>query len=382
MRPVPKALKSQLLNLLHQTFNENIWASKALQRCFKTQKRLGSRDRRFLAERLYEIVRHFRKLLWTVGEELSSFYTEAVLKKVIQSFEAQEHLKVCDNFAIEESFPDLLYKRVVQELGEKRAKSVLKALNRQADVYLRANTLKIDAFDLKKALEAEGVEVEPMLDLECGLKLKERKNVFLTKSFKKGFFEVQDGASQKISPFLQVEPKMRVLDACSGAGGKTLHLAALMKNKGRIVATDVHQKKQEELKKRLKRSGVDIVSIKRAESKVFKRLQNSIDRLLLDVPCSGLGVLKRKPDMKWKWTAKDFDELQEKQKNILCDYEKAVKPHGKMVYATCSILPSENQMQIQAFLAQKSHWKLEEEMIQWPDESGFDGFYAARCVRL
>jgi 16S rRNA (cytosine967-C5)-methyltransferase len=202
-------------------------------------------------------------------------------------------------------------------------------------------------------------------------------------AFKEGLFEVQDASSQCVAPFLQVEPGMKVIDACAGGGGKTLHIGALMQNKGRILALDVHQWKLNELRKRCGRAGVDVAETRMIEgSKSIKRLAGYADRVLLDVPCSGLGVLRRNPDAKWKLSNEEIDRLIIEQQDILTRYSVMVKPGGKLVYATCSVLPSENEDQVQKFLAKHGDdWTLEEEMKINPAESGHDGFYGARLVR-
>jgi 16S rRNA (cytosine967-C5)-methyltransferase len=181
-----------------------------------------------------------------------------------------------------------------------------------------------------------------------------------------------------IAPFLKVDPGMRVIDACAGAGGKTLHLAALMKNKGRIIAMDVEGWKLEELQKRARRAGVSNLETRVIESsKTVKRLENSADRLLLDVPCSGLGVLKRNPDAKWKLSPEFISEVKELQQHILEDYGTMLKKDGLMVYSTCSVLPSENEEQVEKFLEKTSgNFELVEQKHSWPSD-GFDGFYMA-----
>ena len=171
---------------------------------------------------------------------------------------------------------------------------------------------------------------------------------------------------------------MRVIDACAGAGGKSLHLAALMQNKGKILALDVHTNKLEQLRKRAKRAGIDIIETRLIEgTKTIKRLVNSADALLLDVPCSGLGVLRRNPDSKWKLKPERLLELQDLQKKLLRDYSQMLKVGGRMVYATCSILPSENQRQVQDFLSQHKNFELLAEKTLRPDIEGYDGFYFA-----
>ena len=177
---------------------------------------------------------------------------------------------------------------------------------------------------------------------------------------------------------------MKVVDACAGGGGKALHLAAMMRNKGKIHALDIHAWKLAELKKRAARAGADIIETREIEgSKTIKRLAAHADRLLLDVPCSGLGVLRRNPDSKWKLSAEEVDRLVALQAEILENYARMVKPGGKLVYATCSILPSENERQVQAFLARHGDvWQLEAELRRNPAQGGFDGFYAARLVQV
>ncbi len=193
---------------------------------------------------------------------------------------------------------------------------------------------------------------------------------------------MQDAGSQLIAPFLKAEPGMRVIDACAGAGGKTLHLASIMENKGRIISMDVEQWKLDELQKRAKRAGASIIETRLIDgTKTIKRLENSADRLLLDVPCSGLGVLKRNPDAKWKLSPKAIEEVKVKQAEIISDYSSMLKKGGIMVYATCSILPSENKSQVNKFLdAQKGGFELLEERTVNPSE-GFDGFYIARILK-
>ena len=179
---------------------------------------------------------------------------------------------------------------------------------------------------------------------------------------------------------LEVEPGMRVVDACAGGGGKSLHLAALMQNKGQLISLDTLAWKLDELKVRARRAGVSNIETRPIENnKVIKRMYGTADRLLLDVPCSGLGVLRRNPDSKWKLTEAQLTQLLETQQTILQSYSPMVKSGGKMVYATCSILPSENRSQVDHFLASEAGkgWELVKDRSILPQEEGFDGFYMA-----
>jgi 16S rRNA (cytosine967-C5)-methyltransferase len=176
---------------------------------------------------------------------------------------------------------------------------------------------------------------------------------------------------------------MRVVDACAGAGGKTLHLASLMENKGQLIALDIYEKKLEDLKKRAKRNGVHNVDTRLITStKIIKKLNNTADRLLIDAPCSGLGVIRRNPDSKWKLQPEQIERLKETQAEILDNYSQIVKVGGKMVYATCSILPSENEMQVEKFLENHNEFKLLSERKISPAQSGFDGFYMALLEKI
>lgn len=175
---------------------------------------------------------------------------------------------------------------------------------------------------------------------------------------------------------------MRVIDACAGAGGKSLHLAAIMQNKGKVLCLDIEDWKLTELRKRASRNKIKIIETRHIDTnKVIKRLQESCDRLLLDVPCSGLGVLRRNPDAKWKINAGLLEKMKSFQRDILKRYSTMLRPGGLMVYATCSILPSENSKQIAYFCDEHRHFQLEEEKIISPALSGFDGFYMARLKK-
>ena len=208
----------------------------------------------------------------------------------------------------------------------------------------------------------------------------ERANVFKTEAFKKGYFEVQDASSQLVAAYLDVEPGMKVVDTCAGAGGKTLHLSALMQNKGQIIAMDIYESKLRKLKVRAKRNKAHNIDLKVIDStKVIKKLHNKADRVLIDAPCSGLGVLRRNPDSKWKLQPEFIDNIKKTQQEVLQNYSKMVKPGGKLVYATCSVLPSENQEQVAKFLNSESgkEFTFVKDKKILASESGYDGFYMA-----
>jgi 16S rRNA (cytosine967-C5)-methyltransferase len=282
---------------------------------------------------------------------------------------------------IKESVPDWLDDMAVCELGDAWP-PLLSALNKTAPVVLRANTLKTSPAALAASLENAGIRTFPSTFAEHALLLEEFSNVFTLSLYHNGYFEVQDSGSQMIAPFVDAKPGMRVIDACAGTGGKTLHLAALMQNKGRIIALDTAIWKLDVLKQRALRAGVSIIETKPIETtKVIKRLAGTADRVLIDAPCSGLGVLRRNPDAKWKITPSKLQKLIADQRDILGSYCRMVKPGGILIYATCSILPSENRRQVDNFLASHPEFTFSEDKTIGPDKFNSDGFYMARMKR-
>jgi 16S rRNA (cytosine967-C5)-methyltransferase len=385
MKPLHAPIQRAVLDSLERIFYQNSAAEKVVDWNLKNQKKWGARDRRQYAEAVYEIVRHWRFLyLAACGCEPSTDLQVGDLEKIIAYHLADAETKT-DQFttAQKESIPDWLYEYCQSEIGADWPK-LLSALNRPAPQYLRVNELLVTRGLLQKRLASDTIETEVVPEVASALRLKERKNVFTTNAFKEGLFEMQDAGSQKIAVFLAPQPGERVVDACAGAGGKTLHLAALMQNKGQLLALDVHQWKLDELKKRARRAKVSCIETRLIEStKVIKRLEESADRLLLDVPCSGLGVLRRHPDTKWKLQKKDLEDLAVLQADILARYTKMVRPGGVVVYSTCSILPSENHERVQSFLnsPEGQEFELISEWTITPLTFDCDGFYAASLKR-
>jgi 16S rRNA (cytosine967-C5)-methyltransferase len=282
---------------------------------------------------------------------------------------------------IRESYPDWIDNICYKELG-KEWDAIASALNKPAVMVLRANSLKTTRDELKAILAEDGIEtVEQELSPEA-LQLVFSRNVFRSESFANGLFEVQDSASQLVSDFLEVKAGMRVIDACAGSGGKTLHLAAIMKNKGKIIALDYKEFKLDELRKRASRAGANIIEAKVVENlKVVKRMHETADRVLLDMPCSGLGVLRRNPDSKWILQAEELERVKLQQQQLLQQYSQMCKVGGKVVYAVCSILPSEGEQQVATFLKNNANFELTGEKRYSPAMFECDGFYMAKMVR-
>jgi len=392
------------IDSLNAIFNQNQYVDKVVQQALKKDRRWGSHDRKFVAETIYEIIRY--KRLYTEIAGVKTLYSRDDLWKVFavwavlrsypipnwKQLEGTPERKIKGRFdtlskerRFRESIPDWMDELGVTELGEEIWTKELAAQNQQAKVVLRVNTLKITKEKLRSILMDENISTQTLKEYPDALVLEERANVFLTEAFKNGFFEVQDASSQRVAYFLDVKEGMRVVDTCAGAGGKTLHLASLMKNKGQIIALDIYEGKLKQLKLRAKRNGVFNLDYRLIEStKVIKKLHNKADRVLIDAPCSGLGVLRRNPDAKWKLHPDFIQNIIKTQQQILNDYSKILKIGGKMVYATCSVLPSENQNQIQQFLKTENgkQFKFVKEDKILAHQSGFDGFYMALLEKI
>lgn len=386
-------LEERVLHAWREVFFSSKYVDQVLDREFQSQKKWGARDRRAFAEVLFDGVRWRRKIWWAAGLEESAELPD--LRKFLGCLrDGAWRTKKAPTPAIHESIPDWL-----EEFGanDRQAawEGIRNSFNLRSPVDLRVNSLKVPREEALVALSREQIDADTIPGLPWGISLRERQNVFRSKAFELGLFEVQDRGSQRIAPLCQVEPGMRIIDACAGAGGKSLHLAALMKNRGKIVSLDVNSKKLQELRERSSRAGVDIVETRLIDSsKVIKRLEGSADRVLLDVPCSGLGVLRRNPDTKWKLHLEEIHRLMALQTEILESYSAMVKPGGLLIYATCSILKCENDFQIEQFLgkygtstknsnptaSRKSSLRFEvvEQVRIDPDQGQGDGFFA--CV--
>ena len=400
MKLIHRNLLIGIHDALQETFFEDKkYADKVIERLLKANKKWGSQDRAVVSEIFYNIIRWRKRLEYYIGEgaKPNNIY-RLILAYLLWSnteykrFDEFSGLKIADILtkikketfptkAIEHSVPEWLVEILEQELGSVWEREVI-ALNEQASTILRANTLKISPKSLVDELACENISAFTINGYPDAVQLEEKKNVFLTSAFKDGFFEVQDASSQKIGRFLEVAEGQRVVDACAGAGGKTLHLSALMKNKGQIIALDIFEWKLAELKRRAKRAGAHNIETRLiSDNKVIKRLHEKADRLLIDAPCSGLGVLKRNPDSKWKIDTEFIDRIKVEQQKILQDYSKMLKKGGKMIYATCSILPSENNLQVEKFLSNNPDFRLVKDEKIMPSQ-GYDGFYMALIERI
>ncbi|MEO6939338.1 MAG: methyltransferase domain-containing protein [Candidatus Kapaibacterium sp.] len=394
---------------------------------FFERKYLGSKDRRFIADAFFGIVKYFRRLDAIVRDvmpeaaedpasivaayfaviepipprELSDEWRMIAMRErqdiSLDAFSAMassareierlSKLTPMERLAIAYSFPDWFVVKMSEEYGAEKVEEILNALNDQAPTVLRANKLLVRSRDeLAKELASEECDTTNSTLAEDALILPKRMNVQGTKAFKRGAFEVQDEASQLVAPLAKLPRKtVKVLDACAGAGGKTLHIAALLENQGEIFATDPDPRKLIELKKRARRSGAQNIRIVQPDERehFLKRKSGWFDLVLLDVPCTGTGTLRRNPGIKSVLTEVMLAELVEKQRFILEENAHYVAVGGVLLYATCSLLKAESEDQSNWLVSKfPGEFEVEEAIRTRPDLEGCDGFYAARIRRV
>ncbi|HSY60650.1 MAG TPA: RsmB/NOP family class I SAM-dependent RNA methyltransferase [Cytophaga sp.] len=389
---------SSVITSLKKIFSEGAYADDVVRNLLQSNPKWGSRDRRFIAGSIYTIVRWWKRYLFIAEtseqdencfEKVLSIYLyetyasdlETPLPIPINESRYKEQVVQAElKRAVKGSVPDWMDELCTHELGEEIWEKELPILNKEADVFIRVNTLKGNSKQTIEVLQKEGIETTVFGIYPETLKLAERKPLQRLTSFLKGMYEVQDAGSQLIAHYLNPTPNAKVIDACAGAGGKSLHIASLMKNKGQIISMDIEAPKLKELERRASRAGVDIIKTKAIITGTIASLKNNADYVLLDVPCSGIGVLRRNPDDKWKLSKDRIDSLVKMQQDIIQEYSIMVKPGGVLVYATCSILPSENDKQIEAFLTVNKQFELEKKQTIYPSQGG-DGYFMARLIK-
>jgi len=392
---------------------------------FRSRKYLGSHDRRFIAETAYGTLRHLRRcesavnkvaessslspkdgflllvVAYLVGIEKRKDVTPAVLEKHASNGLTGERLDEIlqrlakndeenESLGIRYSFQDWMVERFVAKFGQTETEALCRKLNEQAPITLRANSLKATLEECRDRLQKEGIDAEPVGGIPNALNLKKRVNVFGLKSFKDGLFELQDAGSQILPIMIDPKPTAKVLDACAGAGGKTLEFAALMKNRGEIVATDINKFRMEELKKRARRAGAFNIRPKHIDSleELGKDYAEYFDVVFVDAPCTGVGTIRRNPGMKWSVSEEMVKELSEKQENILKTCAGLVKKGGRLVYATCSLFNEENEEVVGRFLRDTTGFSMKPQsnplegqstasdfLYLLPHRHGTDGFF-------
>ena len=387
---------------LEKTLYEKYQAAEVIKRLFKSNLRWGSKDRRTIAQAFYDIIRQKRLLHALCGSEREEVNLWCLLGcwLVLNDFHIPEWtefnkinaqeirgkaLVLVKDRRYKYSIPDWLDQMGVEAYGEITWEKEIASLNTPANLIVRVNTLVTTVKKLKYLLENKyNIITHLVPDYPHALVFEKKESLMSINEYRKGWFEVQDANSQKISPWLEAEPGKYYIDACAGAGGKSLHLANLTKDSAKIVALDIHPAKLNELRKRCHRNNIQSVStVNVKDKKILQTLEPDTDGILIDAPCSGLGVLKRNPDTKWNISPEQLNEILKTQEKILQTYPPLVKKGGKLVYATCSILPEENKLQVEKFLSSQlgSKFELEKEYTYFSHLTGFDGFYCARLIK-
>ncbi len=422
----PEARLSAIIELL-ATFAETLEGQKKnpvdamLAKYFRDNRYIGSHDRGEIAGTFYFVIRNYESLKWwakqkshhtspriltllaaifylrfsvdkvkelCTGERFAPKYLSLLEQELLEFCVASElqHEKMTDEARY--NMPSWLLKTLRKHYGDD-AEALMMAMNVEASVDIRVNTLKATKAQLQKALAEQGLRCVDGEYSKNGLRLNRRSGLFALDAFKNGWFEVQDEGSQLVADLVAAKHGERVVDFCAGAGGKTLAIAANMGGKGRILALDVNEHRMKDLQKRLKRAGVQNTESRLLEGlndAWLRRHKHAIDWVLVDAPCTGSGTWRRNPDMKWRTKPEDLQEMIALQSSILEAAVKLVKTGGKLVYATCSILPEENMQQVQRFLSANPDFSLEPILLKetshdymqlLPHTNATDGFFAA-----
>lgn len=392
-----------VINGLEEIFLLNKPAIKVVDKLIDENKKWGARDRKFVSSTIFDTVRWIRKYGYCSNiKELATrknlwdiLGTAIVLKGQIipnlmefSNINSKEILKkeseIINNRKINESIPDWLDQIGINDFGESLWNKEVSAFNTRSSLVLRCNTLKTNIKELKNLLKVENIDTVLKKEYPDALFVKEHKKVINLNSYKLGLFEIQDANSQKVATSCNLKPGMTIIDACAGAGGKSIHMASIIKNEGEIIALDPHDSKLKELEKRAKRNGVKIIkTLNTFKSKNISNLIGKADRVLIDAPCSGLGVLKRNPDAKWKMNPEKIKKLINTQQYLINFWSKYIKPGGELIYATCSIFHQENKEQIKIFLDNKVGKKfiIKNEKTYFSHTTGFDGFYIVQLKK-
>ena len=369
-------LLNSAAELLQRILSEKIPADRQMEGYFRAHRDMGVRDRGFVAETVYGCLRERRWLEHIAGSALlldvvaayllTHGYSARALEETGFRGDARgmvERARTLDKatlpFAIQANMPDWLAQRLRAQFGDSEALALSLALNQPAPVDMRVNTIKAKRDEVQTRLTQEGFACEITPWSPSGLRRRDRAPIFKTLCFKEGLFEVQDEGSQLLAPMLEPRRQEMVVDFCAGAGGKTLHVGALMANTGTVYAFDVLAKRLEKLKPRLRRAGLNnvrMVTISHERDARVQRLKGKVDRVLVDAPCSGTGTLRRNPDIKWRDI--NLAELTDTQQRILAAAAELLKPGGRLVYATCSLLKEENEDIVEKFLAARPEFHM------------------------
>ncbi|HEY0261707.1 MAG TPA: RsmB/NOP family class I SAM-dependent RNA methyltransferase [Chitinophagales bacterium] len=398
-------------NVLQQVLNEEKHLGKTLDSVVSNNKKLGARDRHFIAENVFGIIRFLRyyksvsEVLIDPVEILEDSEGKYNVNKLLAARLLQQNIELPEWFSITENekteiveslkkrqksavlqaYTDWFFEQGEKAYGEKW-EAIATALNEGAKVCIRANGLKTSREKLLEELRSENLEILLSDDTKNGLVFEQHKKLTNHQTYQNGWFEFQDISSQQVVEFCEAEPGDIVIDTCAGAGGKSLHFAAEMQNRWQIFSLDIQGHKLRELEKRALKAGAKIIetfSVGVVLNTDKISLTEAADIVLIDAPCSGSGVIKRNPENKWNLEENRVAEITNTQREILKNYSVFVKRGGYLIYATCSILPQENQEQVQQFLAENNDFVFVKEQLLIPSvNTDFDGFYMAKMKRV
>jgi len=404
-----------LISLFTQAEDGWPFLTSIMDKAFATE-RVPPHERGLVSDALQDMIRYRRKVRFALGDDAAAW--DVLLGTLVvtgkldpqAAQEAQPGLNVealvgldaridaetdpVRRLGLRHSMPDWIINLLMDEVGAERAGRVAEALNAAPPQTLRVNTLLATRDLVEASLGGEGIRTERTVHAANGLRVLDRTDVFHTRAYAEGHIEMQDEASQLICELVAPPPGSTVVDACAGAGGKTLGVAAMMGNKGRVVALDVHDKRLEELRKRARRAKLsNVQALVLAEG---KRPEVTAERVLVDAPCSGLGALRRNPEARWRLQPEDLERLAGQQRQIAEDALVHVLPRGRLIYATCSFARREGEDVVKALLEQ--HPELEHVRVKevlggvksapftgetgfnfrsWPDLQDMDGFFCA-----
>lgn len=414
---LPPAILGNTEEVLREILRFTAPADVTLSRYFKDHPRLGGRERGAVAEAVYAVLRNKSFFTDFAGSGRAPTMRRLTLLGMAEAVGAESlggltdeeseflaRIKEIDRSLLpapmRANMPQWLFDKLVAQYGEQETMDLAAALNTPAPLDLRVNSIKANRDDVINQLATAPIVAEPMPYAPLGLRLHKKPALQNLPLFKDGAIEVQDEGSQVLAQLVGARRGEMVVDFCAGAGGKTLALGATMRNTGRLYAFDVSEKRLAKLKPRLARSGLSNVhpaAIAHERDAKVKRLAGKIDRVLVDAPCSGLGTLRRNPDVKWRQTLEGVAEMHEKQLSILDGAARLVKSGGRLVYATCSLLNEENDAVVEQFLAthddfqlvpvrdvlaeQKIPLEMDKYLKLLPHKHNTDGFFAAVLER-
>ncbi len=360
-----------LFQILSQYESQSLPLDLFLRNYFRQHTAVGSKDRKFIAEAVYGMIR-WRGLLDHLCDK--PFTWEKRLERYVgfDPLTLQADQTIPQHVRV--SFPRALFDLLCQSLGEEKAIAFCLASNTAAPTTVRVNTLKCSREALLQKW-GDQVSVAPTEHSAWGITFKQKVNFFALPEFKEGCFEVQDEASQLVANLLPVQPGNLILDYCAGAGGKALAIAPKMQHKGQLYLHDIRHHALLEAKKRLKRAGVQNAQLLPFDAEHKHALKHKMDSVMIDAPCSGTGTYRRNPDMKWKFSTDSLANLVLEQQQIFAEGLAYLKSGGHILYATCSVLPQENERQAAFFEQKYSLERVAPSFESMPTQGGMDGFY-------